>query len=758
MLGNVLIYVLVCTTFATTLFYFLSIRNDNIKTYARYFYFLSTGIIVFVSGYFLANILNHNYSITYIFSYSNNNLPLHLLISSFFAGQEGSFLLWALFAAIIGIIIIPQCKKYNIESQVMGFYSLIFLFLIIMLIAKSPFRYIWDTYPTEIMEDGIMPIDGKGMNPILENFWMVIHPPILFIGYATMTVPFVFALSGLIRKDYSNWLKPAYYWALVSSGVLGLGIMLGGFWAYETLGWGGFWGWDPVENSSLLPWITVNAFIHTILVQKRTGGLIKVNFSLAIISYILVIYATFLTRSGILGDTSVHSFMDPGIFVYFLLLIFLLLFFLLGFGLLFYRTKNINQYVIENIGIKKNKEVYDEGFNLSSKEYFISIGTIFLLASVSIIYIGTNFPIFSELLGREKSSVDISFYNKWNLPIVFGILIINGFALLTNWKKTGFKKILWKVLVSAVLSFILVLILSYLGLTEIKFQVLAYSIIFSLIINIEYFIRNFSFNITKYGSFISHIGFALLILGVIFNATFSESKTLELELNNPVGALGYTFEFTTKTQIDNHRSDQEKYEYNVTIKDKASEFQSYPVIYWSSFNNYKSPFFEPGIVGGLQKDFYLEPKTIDFNEFGKDLLVNRDEVITVPHDNQLSIKLIGMDMSQMQATSNQNHIILGAIVEITTNRVYTDTLYSIIDPEKKNNTVAWEKIPDKDYHIGFKEISISDDISKSNITLGFAHEVFICHVSIESYMSLVWIGSLMAIIGFFLPLFNRKRN
>ena len=140
------------------------------------------------------------------------------------------------------------------------------------------------------------------------------------------------------------------------------------------------------------------------------------------------------------------------------------------------------------------------------------------------------------------------------------------------------------------------------------------------------------------------------------------------------------------------------------------------------------------------------------------MLGNPDEVITVPHDNQLSIKLIGMDMSQMQATSNQNHIILGAIVEITTNRVYTDTLYSIIDPEKKNNTVAWEKIPDKDYHIGFKEISISDDISKSNITLGFAHEVFICHVSIESYMSLVWIGSLMAIIGFFLPLFNRKRN
>jgi len=756
MLGTILIYLLVFTTFVSSLSFFISVKDERFLTLARYAYLLSCGIIIFVSGHFLSNILFHDYSYTYIFNYSNNDLPLHLLVSSFFAGQEGSFLLWSLLAALIGVMIIPQARKNNMENLVMGFYSLIFLFLVVMLIAKSPFTQIWETYPNDLTPNSPMPTDGRGLNPILESFWMTIHPPILFIGYATMAVPFVFALSGLVRKDYTSWLKPAYQWSLVTSGILGLGIMLGGFWAYETLGWGGFWGWDPVENSSLLPWIVINAFIHTLLVQRRTGGLVKVNFFLAVLSFILVIYATFLTRSGVLGDTSVHSFIDPGAFAYFLLLIFLLLFLFLGMLLIIIRAKDINRSLRPIDNESESKE--NAGFNLSSREYFISIGVVFLLASAVIIFIGTSFPIFMDILGKDKTAVEISFYNKLNLPIVFGILLLNGFTLYTNWRKTGFKKTIWRIIAAAIISLILVVILSVLGVSEFRFQLLAYSVIFSIIINAEFLVRNVGFKLAKLGGYISHLGFAVMILGVIGNAVFSDSKTIELELNTPVNGWEYSFEFFSKTEFDKHRTDQEKYKYNVKISDGSSETIASPVIYWSSFNEFSSPFFEPGIIGGFSEDLYLEPKTVDFKEFGDEIRAMPDEMNKVPHDPSVSVVFKGLDMSQMQTMQNQKHMIIGAVIEIRTKKTYTDTLYAIIDPQNNKNTIAWQEIPDKNYQIGFKDINVSEEIEKSDISLAFAREVFICKVSRESYMSLVWIGSLSAIIGFFFPLIKRKQN
>ena len=756
MLGSILIYLLVFTSFISALFYFLALKDLRYITPARYAYLFSVGIIFFISGYFLANIISHDYSYTYIFNYSNNNLPFHLLVSSFFAGQEGSFLLWALFAAIIGAFIMPQARKYDLERVVMGLYSIILLFLVIMLIAKSPFTRLWETYPNDLSPGDPMPMDGKGMNPILENFWMTIHPPILFVGYATMAVPFVFALAGLLKKDYSSWILPAYQWALVTSGILGLGIMLGGFWAYETLGWGGFWGWDPVENSSLLPWIAINAFIHTILVQRRTGGLVKVNFSLAILSFILVIYATFLTRSGVLGDTSVHSFIDPGAFAYFLLLIFLLLFLFFSIALLLFRVKGINEYVSNNQA-KISDEKENVGFNLSSREYFMSIGVVFLMASAVIIFIGTSFPIFTEILGKEKASVDISFYNKWNLPIVFGIMLLNGFALYTNWRRTGFRRTIWKIVATAVMSLIIVIILSFLGISPFKFQLLTYGVIFSLIINGEFLLRNIGFSFGKLGGYISHIGFALMILGVIGNAVFSDAETLELELKEPVKAWEYDFEFISKDEIDKERYDQEKYKYNVKISSGTSEMIASPVIYWSSFNDFTSPFFEPGIIGGITEDLYLEPKTVDFKAFGEDITAKADSINIVPFDTTTSFVYKDMDLSQMQRINNPNHMIIGAVVEINSIEIYTDTLYAIIDAQK-NNTVAWQEVKGRDYQMGLKEINISDDMESADVTFGFAREVFICHVSRESYMSLVWIGSLMAIIGFFFPLIKKGRK
>ena len=181
-----------------------------------------------------------------------------------------------------------------------------------MLVIYSPFRYVWQANP-EHFAVGTIPPDGAGLNPLLQDPWMVAHPPVLFIGYAAATVPFAYAIAALLRKDFSTWIERSRRWTLFTMTSLGIGIFLGGYWAYKVLGWGGYWGWDPVENSSLIPWLALVALVHGTLVQRRKGALVRTNIALALASYVLVFYSTFLTRSGVLSNFSVHSFSDLGL-------------------------------------------------------------------------------------------------------------------------------------------------------------------------------------------------------------------------------------------------------------------------------------------------------------------------------------------------------------------------------------------------------------------------------------------------------------
>ncbi|MEJ2543480.1 MAG: cytochrome c biogenesis protein CcsA, partial [Calditrichaceae bacterium] len=266
----------------------IKIENGRIS------YYIGVILIVIASAYLFYLFITYQFQYTYVYGYSSRDLPLGFLISSFWAGQEGSFLFWILMNAFLGFIFIKTSKKY--ETSGMFFFSLIQLFFLAILIKASPF----ETFNQ-------IPPDGSGLNPLLQNFWMVIHPPILFIGYAAAAFPFVLAISSLLKKDFDGWVKHALPWTVFTSLTLGAGIILGAFWAYETLGWGGYWGWDPVENSSLIPWLTVLALLHGLLVQNMKGSLKKTNYFLSTITFILVIYATFLTRSGVLSDFSVHS-------------------------------------------------------------------------------------------------------------------------------------------------------------------------------------------------------------------------------------------------------------------------------------------------------------------------------------------------------------------------------------------------------------------------------------------------------------------
>lgn len=391
MFGKILLYLVVLFGLISTIIYFLSDKNPKIKKIAHLFYYLMTASLVGASIYLLANILQHNFQFTYIWEYSSTELHDFFLIASFYSGQQGSFLLWALILSIIGLFLIQSLKNHNLESYSMAFYTLVVFYVAFIMLFKNPFEFVWETFKNENLEVGFTPTNGRGLNPILQNYWINIHPPILFIGYSLMTVPFVMALAALIKRDYKNWINKVMPWTLLGAGILGLGIMLGGFWAYETLGWGGFWAWDPVENSSLIPWMFIVAFIHTALVQRRTGGLVKTNFLLGVLSFIFVLYATFLTRSGVLGDTSVHSFVTPGAVVYNLLLFFMIIFTLLAVIFILIRINDINKFLEKS------------NFKPISKEYSLTLGSILLIALAIIVIMGTSWPAVAELFGQPKS-------------------------------------------------------------------------------------------------------------------------------------------------------------------------------------------------------------------------------------------------------------------------------------------------------------------------------------------------------------------
>src|SRR3989338_6076123 len=359
-------------------------------------------------------ILQHRFDVDYVWSYSSRDLPTYLLITTFWAGQEGSFLLWALFGAAFGLMLQSYARQRKLEYEAMAVYGFLQSFLILLLVFKSPFSAVWDVHPDQLTV-GQIPADGRGLNPLLQNMWMAIHPPILFIGFASLAVPFALAIASLWKRVYTEWHTIAMPWVLFAVVSLAAGIMLGGYWAYGVLGWGGWWGWDPVENSSLIPWIVSVALLHSIVVQKKNGGFVRTNFVLAILSYILVISSTFLTRSGVLGDASVHSFVDPGTFVYTLLIVW------------------VSSLVLIAVWVLRTRwsDLRPQGSvtGILRKDTMLGWTAVVLLFLALLVFVGTNWPIISS------GTVEPAFYNKSTAPLGILLALVLAVRLSLQWEE-----------------------------------------------------------------------------------------------------------------------------------------------------------------------------------------------------------------------------------------------------------------------------------------------------------------------------------
>lgn len=734
--------------------FFLSYKKEGEKLLLarKMFYGILSGIIL-VTVYFLINIFSHNFQFSYIWEYSSRELPAYLLFSSFYAGQEGSFLLWVFFYAIFGFFVIRYAKQHGYESIVMGMYVLLIGLILLIIAMKSPFDYIWDTYKENNFQPGNVPANGRGLNPVLENPWITIHPPILFAGYAAASIPFVFAIAGLIQRDYKKWIEITLPWTIIASALLGLGISLGGFWAYETLGWGGFWGWDPVENSSLLPWLCTMAMIHTMIVQRITNGLIKTNFVIAIATFVLVLYATFLTRSGILGDSSVHSFTDPGNTVYFLLVAILVAFILIGLFAFLMRSKDIKSSHIS--------------FNASSREFMLTFGSIFLLLSTVIILIGTSWPIISEAFGMKKSSVETSLYNNWNLPIMIMILLTNGISLFLNWKSTSIKNVMKKSLTAIILTLITIFIYFISGVTQLKYILLLFTIMFSVFVNAEFAIRNFRNHPLKLGGYLSHIGISLLMIGVVATGGFSTTKHVILKKGEITKALGYNFSLVDKIEIEKEKTDRQKFIYRIKIEKNGSTSIVDPIVYWSDFNERQSPIIEPGIKREITRDIYITLKSAEVQSNLNTVSVQKGATTNFLIDSSVKFHVSGYDMSHT-GMNDENSARLGVVVNyLIKGDTLTDTLYTKFGNSSVYKDINWKSVPGTNIDIAFTNFVPShENISLSESVFAFKstdeiykepEEILVFELSVKPYINFVWLGVILITIGFIISYFNQRK-
>ncbi len=359
----------------------------------------SMSLIVAASLYLWILIFANDFSVEYVAGYSSTQLPTMYKISAFWAGQQGSFLFWLLIHAIAGVVLVFR----RAHEKSLAIYFFLQSILIFLVLSKSPFA-----------ENPVTVVEGVGLNPLLQDFWMAIHPPIIFVGYALLAVPISLSLGSLLVDAKSKiWLEPARKWTLLAWSFLGAGIFVGGYWAYKVLGWGGYWGWDPVENSSLVPWLLTAVLLHLINLAQKKSAVLPVAHIAAVFAYSSVIYGTFLTRSGILGDFSVHSFAGSNIGLAISVANAIIL--IGGLAIIFVKAKNFPQ--------GKMYETFAE------PAFIILLSSLLLIFIAAIVWLGMSMPLLTQLVG-QPAAVDENFYVKSTAPIaaILFALVIYSFV------------------------------------------------------------------------------------------------------------------------------------------------------------------------------------------------------------------------------------------------------------------------------------------------------------------------------------------
>jgi cytochrome c-type biogenesis protein CcmF len=791
------------------------------KRYGHWAWGGMSAAVVAASGVLWYLILTHQYQYAYVYQQSSNDLPLHYLFSTFWAGQEGSFLFWILTMCAVGAALIAYVERAY-ERHVMAVVGLCQFFLLSMVvglqfgpleIGASPFMPLAEKFtdaPIFQQNPGFVPADGQGLNDLLQNPWMTIHPPFLFMGFSSMVVPFAFAIAALWRRKYTQWVRPALPWTLFAVAILGVAITMGGYWAYVTLSFGGYWAWDPVENSSLVPWIVGVAAFHTMLVQKKSSAGQKASLLLSIAAYILVIYSTFLTRSGILGDVSVHSFVDLGL--YNQLLLWIGTIGTVGVGLFVYRFNEL--------------PTPDREPRVLSREFMILSGATLLCVTAAVIILGTSAPIFGRIFRDNPSAVPTEFYNEWTLPLALGFVFLAGLGQLFWWNKMdveNLNRVLFKPLALATGCTIAVLILTPFaeqtillpagtggapptaaaGLTSslaefwamygqaLQILMLLFVSFFALFGNGMVLWRVLRGNPRMAGGALAHVGLAIAFLGVIASSGFDRALPRvgtppsasedNMPRENFVVAKGqtrvvngYSVTYAAKTQTERGRG---QYVMNVTDP-KGRSFTLKPVAYQGSGDQW---FMHPDVKAFLEKDIFLSvtPKAAtgmgseegppggEFQLSRRDSTMLGDRQYAVAFDGFTVLKgpqqmMSGRDTPVPDRVPADAKMAVGANLRVTNMETQeTRSIMPIYLVMGDNSRQYLEtRIPDWDLRMAFTEMNASN--GKASFAVEgvdvMPEEWVVVQAYTKPLISLLWTGIIVMTVGFVIAIGRRVQD
>ena len=513
--GQVLLVFSFLLAAAATAAYVPTLSTGSRSRLGQFLFGAHAATLVLALGLLATYFLQHRFEYEYVAHNSSRDLSPALTLAALWAGQEGSILLWAAIGALTGVFLSLQPGR--LSAPAMAFAGVAQLFMVGVLLIRSPFQML-----------SPVPADGVGLNPLLEDPWMVAHPPALFLGYAAMLPAFALGAAALIRGDYTEWNRRVWPWTLFAVVTLGTGIVLGGIWAYKVLGWGGYWGWDPVENASLIPWLLAVALLHGLLIQRTLGGaMTRTNLLLAALGWISVVGGTYLTRSGVLSDFSVHSFADNGLGP--ILTTFLLTFVLGSAALLAWRWRQVAPSRVEWMNV--------------SRESALWLGLMTVTTLAVLVTAGTTMPLLTGLAGKP-ASVRPEFYHAVVMPLALVMLLLMAVAPVLRWSKQAGTSWLHTLAVGAVGGVLTLGAALSAGLRDPLWLALLAATGWMLGINCWMAINLFRRGWAYGAGYLGHAGVAVMAIGIAVSGGFGKTERVQLTQGEPRASLGYQLTYT----------------------------------------------------------------------------------------------------------------------------------------------------------------------------------------------------------------------
>ncbi|MEQ9265014.1 MAG: cytochrome c biogenesis protein CcsA [Balneolaceae bacterium] len=807
--GKLIITVSFLFCLLSMVYYFFAAKNeDEKKLKIGNWLFVFKGVFMIAASVMLVYLIfKHQFQYYYVFNYTSLDLSPKYLWSAFYGGQEGSFMLWIILSWLMGLGLMKWTRS-PYRAPVLFFLGLTQLFLIFMLvgwkfgdvtIGASPFRTIAEEMPNAPFiqaNPDFVPADGKGLNDLLKSPWMMIHPPILFLGFAMMTIPYCFAMAALWKRKYNEWVGPALPWTLGSNLALLTAIFLGGYWAYVTLSFGGFWAWDPVENASFVPWLIGTAGIHTMIIQRKSSIAQKSSLLFAILAYVAIVYETFLTRSGILADSSVHSFVDLGL--YNQLLLFMLVITGLGVGMFFWRYKELPSPQKES--------------KILSREFMTFTGAILLFVLGMVIILGTSSPILGLLFNENPTPPEISFYNDWSMPIAIIMALLTVIGQYLFWKKYDLETLASALIYPLLLTSIITVASIIIGNVRDAYYMLYLFAGFFAIIGNSWVVARLGMKKPKLiGGSLTHVGFGLLLVGILassaykkpmldnnvanYNAAVAKGEVndeqgfkvtqpvlfLELELNKPkVVNNEYLATYEGYEIVNQNRPGQQTYQVRFEKLDGSGRpFYLYPEVYpmltTSTAENINWS-VDPDVRTGFLSDIYLYvagssfieqrnkqveemnnvqtvADTLDTEASTQNIVFKRGETVEVGGFSFTFINYSQADTTQLPPNTS---IGIRALIEVShfasgqTNLI--EPLFAIFSEDGKSYVLSPPvELTGHQLTFRFDKVNPGDDsieLSIEGLDETYEEEWILVVAEKKPFISIVWAGTFVLMFGF----------